>query len=118
MSRQSKLAKRHRLGRAVTLLLTAGAAALTAGCEDYLERRDTITLGVGDSIAVNKATQTISRWPAAAREDRWLSDGERARISQSRYRTRTVPSPKTLETSGGESDILQSGGPSQTGAGQ
>lgn len=117
MFRQSSIFIRHGLGRTLTLLLTAGAAALTAGCEDYLERRDTITLGVGDAIAVNKATQTLSRWPAAAREDRWLSDGERARISQSRYRTRTVPSPKTLETSGGESNILSNGGASQTGAG-
>ena len=104
-------------GREVAIALAIVAAAATAGCEDYLERRDTITLGVGDSIAVNKATQTISRWPAAAREDRWLSDGERARIAQTRYRNRAVPSPKTLENSG-ESDILDNGGASQTGAGK
>ena len=55
--------------------------------------------------------------PAAAREDRWLSDGERARIAQTRYRNRAVPSPKTLENSG-ESDILDNGGASQTGAGK
>lgn len=117
MFRQSKTNGRL-LRRTIALLLIAGAGALTAGCEDYLERRDTITLGVGDAVAVNKATQTISRWPAAAREDRWLSDGERARIAQTRYRTRTVPSPKTLENSSSESDILKSGGASQTGAGQ
>lgn len=104
-------------GRKLAVALAMTAAAVTAGCEDYLERRDTITLGVGDAVAVNKATQTISRWPAAAREDRWLSDGERARIAQTRYRNRTVPSPKTLENTGGASDILDNGGASQTGAG-
>lgn len=109
----------RRAGRSIAVVLVVSAAAVSGGCEDYLERRDTITLGVGDSVAVNKATQTISRWPAAAREDHWLSDGERARIAQSRYRARAVPSPKTLENSG-QSEILNSGngGPSQTGAGQ
>lgn len=88
--------KMHLLGSA----LGVSVALLVAGCEDYLERRDTVTLGVGDSIAVNKATQTINRWPNAAREDRWLSDGERARIAEARYRRREVPNPKTLEKSG------------------
>lgn len=94
------------------------AAALgLGGCEAYEERRDTMTLGVGDSVAFNKATQTISRWPAAAREDRWLSDGARARIAQTRYRTRTVPSPKTLENSGGTEAAPQDQAPAATGEG-
>jgi hypothetical protein len=80
----------------------ASACVLLSGCDDYLERRDTITLGVGDSVAVNKATQTINRWPAAARQDRWLSDGERARSAVSRYRSRTVTPPAALDNGSGE----------------
>lgn len=102
------------LAGALCALATLGAG----GCEDYAERRDTLTLGVGDSVAFNKAAQTINRWPAAAREDRWLSDGERARISQSRYRRRAVPSPKTLDKGGAaemDADIIDKAGTATTG---
>ena len=64
----------------------AVAAAALAGCESYLDRRDTVTRGAGDAIAFNKATQTIDRWPKASKEDAWQTDGERTRISIDRYR--------------------------------
>ena len=60
------------------------------GCREYFDRQETITLGVGNSIEVNKATQTIERWPRTAQHDRWQSDGERARLAIERYRTRTI----------------------------
>lgn len=68
------------------IAVTLVSATLLACCDEYLDRSDTITHGVGDAIAVNKATQTIERWPAAARHDRWLSDGERRRRAVDRYR--------------------------------
>lgn len=87
-------------------LAAAGlASVLVSGCNEYLERRDNISLAAGDAIAANKAVQTINRWPDAARQDRWLSDGERARIAESRYRRRAVPSPKSLDKSGGNTDM-------------
>lgn len=90
-----------RAARAFTrCALLCGLALFAAGCDDYLERRDTITLGVGDSVSVNKATQTINRWPRAARQDRWVSDGERARIAVSRYRRRAVPDLPGLGSGG------------------
>ena len=104
------------LERGFALAVSVIVSIVAGGCEDYMERRDTMTLGVGDSVAFNKATQTINRWPSAARQDRWLSDGERARIAETRYRRRAVPSPKTLEKSGTEmeSDIVDKAGPSAT----
>ncbi len=93
---------RRAAGYFVAGVSAASACVLLSGCDDYLERRDTITLGVGDSVAVNKATQTINRWPAAARQDRWLSDGERARSAVSRYRSRTVTPPTALDSGSGE----------------
>lgn len=81
---------------ALTVVLTAAALG---GCDDYLDRRDTLTLGVGDAVEVNKATQTINRWPETARRDRWYSDGERAQIAVERYRTRSLRSP--LKEDGG-----------------
>ncbi len=94
---------RHAAGYFAGGVLAATASVLLGGCDDYLERRDTITLGVGDSVAVNKATQTVNRWPSAARQDRWLSDGERARSAVSRYRSRTVTPPAALDK-GSEDD--------------
>ncbi|HMN38578.1 MAG TPA: hypothetical protein PKD49_12840 [Hyphomicrobium sp.] len=98
-------------------LLAASACALLVGCDDYLERRDTITLGVGDASAVNKATQTINRWPSAARQDRWLSDGERARSAVSRYRSRTVTPPAALDKGTNEdgNSILEKAPTASTG---
>lgn len=96
---------KRRLRRDMALAAAGLAGMLVCGCDDYLERRDTITLGAGDAIATNKATQTINRWPDAARQDRWLSDGERARIAEARYRRRAVPSPKSLDKSSGNSDV-------------
>lgn len=98
------------------IVLAAGLA--TAGCEDYLDRRDTMTLGVGDAVAVNKATQTINRWPASARKDRWQSDGERARAAVSRYRAGKVYPPNTLGSSGQDgaaSQTTESSGSATTG---
>ena len=88
--------RRVRKLRPITAVLTVFAALASGGCEDYLDRRDAVTLGAGDAIAVNKATQTINRWPRVAQQDRWLSDGERARMAVHRYRTGTVKDPKSL----------------------
>ncbi|MGQ0456082.1 MAG: hypothetical protein ACT4OU_03350 [Hyphomicrobium sp.] len=61
-----------------------------SGCQDYFDRRDTLTYGVGDAVEVNKTTQTIERWPNAARYDRWPTDGERSRTAVEKYRKREV----------------------------
>lgn len=88
--------------RSVWLLAPAAAAiALLCGCQEYLDRRDTVTLGFGDAIEVNKATQTIDRWPHEARYDRWRSDGERARLAIERYRARKIPNPLKADKGGG-----------------
>ena len=74
------------------------AVSVLGGCREYFDERDTVSHVAGDAIAVNKATQTIERFPAAARQDRWHSDGERARVAAERYRTRTVQVPQSLGT--------------------
>ena len=68
------------------------------GCREYFDERDTVSHVAGDAIAVNKATQTIERFPEVARQDRWRSDGERARVAAERYRTGTVLQPQSLGT--------------------
>jgi hypothetical protein len=78
------------------VIVTAFSAG---GCEDYLDRRDTATRGAGESVAFNKATQTIDRWPKASRRDRWNSDGERARLAIDRYRKGTTTPPMPVGSS-------------------
>jgi hypothetical protein len=95
--RNNNLAWHHRLSIARPLL-AAMIAATVAGCDEYLDRRETVTLGVGDSIAINKATQSIRRWPEASRDAYWPSDGERARIAIERYRSRSVGEEKSGDT--------------------
>ncbi len=83
------------LAATLALALTS-TSTTTANGNDYLDRSDTITHGLGDAIETNKAIQTITRWPKASRQDRWLSDGERARTAIARYRANKVIAPRTL----------------------
>lgn len=83
--------------KALAYALLAIAANGVSGCRQYLDRSDTITAGVADATDTNKAVQTITRWPAESRYDRWESDGERARVAIDRYKTRTVTEPRQLD---------------------
>lgn len=89
-------------GAVVKAAICAALASAAGGCDDYLDRSDTITLGVGDATDGNKAIQTINRWPDASRQDRWRSDGERARSAIARYRLNKVTPPKALTNKVGE----------------
>lgn len=46
----------------IVTLLVAGALS---GCADYLNRRDSVTLGAGNAAEANTAIQTIYPWPPA-----------------------------------------------------
>jgi hypothetical protein len=52
------------------LRLAAGLLALAvAGCNAYLERRETIASYAGDAVAANRAVHTIDPWPAGVADD-------------------------------------------------
>lgn len=99
--------RRNNVRRQPAGLVAIGAIALsaiavgTSGCNQYLDRADTITLGVADATETNKAVQTITRWPNASRQDRWTSDGERARTAVARYRANRAISPRGLSGKAG-----------------
>lgn len=87
--------------RQSTRAILAGSALLLslplAGCrDDYLDRRDSVTLGVGDAVATNAAAQTIDPWPAAARDRFPQTDGERVRNAVERYKKNEEFPAKTL----------------------
>lgn len=109
MFHQNNARSRTAVGRIKVGIALTLAALAAGGCREYLDRSDTITLGVADATDNNKAVQTITRWPEAARHDRWQSDGERARIAIERYRQRNVTEPNTLETKPADSAPTASG---------
>jgi hypothetical protein len=99
--RNKQIAKATAAGALVAVGL--GFPAIAGGNEyfdEYLARRDTITVAPGNATDTNKAVQSFTRWPRASREDRWLSDGEVARRAAVRYRTNKVTLPRTLSNTG------------------
>ena len=58
-----------------TLALAALLAAL-AGCSEYLDRRDTISLGGGDAVATDKVTQMVDPWPRASADNNIAFNGD------------------------------------------
>lgn len=82
-------------------LLAVLAGIVLSGCyEDdryrYLAHGDSVTLGAGDAVAVNKATHTIDPWPPESNNTRIDQDGKRAEIAVKRYETNTSIEPKGL----------------------
>jgi malate dehydrogenase len=86
MSRASNLEARRR-GPAITcrVAVLAGLIVCTtalAGCrEDFLDRRDTVTLGVGEANAHNKAVQTRDPWPPVASARNSTTRGDQVEIA-------------------------------------
>ena len=77
--------------RLIKFGIRAGVAALaasTAACNDYLDRRDTISFHAGDAVAANRAIHTIDPWPAHASKTRWGTNGKRTVNAIERYETR------------------------------
>ena len=56
----------------------------------YLDRRDTVSFGAGDAVAVNKVTHMVDPWPARAGDRNIAHDGERMAAAAERYRTNKV----------------------------
>jgi hypothetical protein len=83
------------------LRATALAALLAAlaGCSEYLDRRDTISLNGGNSVATNKVTQMVDPWPRASANKNIVFNGEKMQTAVERYRTNRVIAPQGIGTS-------------------
>ena len=57
------------------------------GCADYLDRRDTVTLGAGDAQAWNKTVQVDDPWPRYVMNTHIPGDGQRTAVVVRRYST-------------------------------
>jgi hypothetical protein len=79
-------------------LLYADASGAAAD-EDYFARRDSITAGVGNSVAHNIAVQTINPWPPYVVNDRINIDGRRIQLGMRRYQANKSIPPRGFSTS-------------------
>ena len=91
--------------RSANTAMVRSAAGVTilgvilAGCSDlYLDRRETVSLGGGDAVAVNRVVQTIDPWPLAAADRSYVTNGDKMRSAAERYRTGKIIEPKGLGT--------------------
>ena len=89
--------------KCVRLVLTAAAIvapAMLSGCyeDDYLARRDTISLGAGDAVATNAVTHTIDPWNRNVKDTDINQEGERARVAVERYQLNKSIPPKGVNT--------------------
>ena len=81
-------------------ILALAATTLLGACTDmYLDRRDSVSFGAGDAVAVNKITQMIDPWPPYAGNRNIAFDGERMQAAAERYRTNKVTPLSTAATS-------------------
>ena len=86
------------LPKALPAILLAVIAIPLAGCETYGERRDTLTIGAGDSVRANIAMHTDDFWPRQAFNRDLTFDGERATRNVRAYRERTPGERQTVGT--------------------
>jgi len=85
--------------RGLAILALAGTTLLGACTDMYLDRRDTVSFGAGDAVAVNKVTQMVDPWPVLAGDRNISHDGERMAAAAERYRTNKVTPLSTAGTS-------------------
>ena len=81
------------------LALAALMTAL-AGCSEYLDRRDTISLNGGNSVASNEVSQMVDPWPRDSANRNIAFNGDKMQSAVERYRTNKVIPPVGTGTSG------------------
>jgi len=101
MSSKSRINKSKTNSRLALPALFVSVAALLGGCSDiYYDRRETIALGAGDDIAVNRVEQMVDPWPRYVGNKNIAFNGERMQAAVERYRHHEVirPVPPTTNT--------------------
>ncbi len=68
-------------------LALAALIASLAGCSEYMQRRDAISLNAGDAVMTNRVTQMVDPWPRASADNNIAFNGERMEAAVQRYRT-------------------------------
>jgi hypothetical protein len=83
-----------------TIAATALLGALLSGCSEYyFDRRDTIALHSGETMAANRVTHVIDPWSPASGQRNIAYNGEKAAVASERYRTGRIIPPVNATTS-------------------
>jgi hypothetical protein len=113
-------------------LIVATAAAIglgiwLGGCtqaDQYLDRRETVSLGAGNAIAANQATQIVDPWPAYSGDKNLTFNGQKMQSAVERYRAGKVAAPvdpmnlqTTNDSSGAVNQTTVNTGGSSSGSG-
>jgi len=84
----------------------------------YYDRRETVALGAGDAVAINKVTQMVDPWPAASANNNIAFNGQRMQAAQGRYnRGRVITPVLPTSTSKDYQSIQSTAAESQTATG-
>jgi len=89
------------------LLVSVSLAALLAGCSEYLDRRDTISLNGGNALATNQVTMMVDPWPRESANKNIAFNGDKMESAVNRYRTNRVIPPRGIGTSSTYGDSQQ-----------
>jgi hypothetical protein len=91
------------MGRLIAAAVAAAAIGSTVGgCSDlYTDRRDSVSLSAGDSVAANQVMQMNDPWPAHSGNTSLAFNGQRMQSAVERYRTNNVTPPVDPMTSVG-----------------
>lgn len=92
-----------------TFLLAALLCAL-AGCSEYLDRRDAISVQGGNAVETDKVTQMVDPWPRASADRNIAYNGPVMETAVERYRTGRVIPPNGVGTSSAYGNAPQNNG--------
>lgn len=99
-----------------TLALGLALATLLAGCSEYFDRRDTISLNGGDAVATDKVTMMVDPWPRESANKRIAFNGDKMEGAITRYRTGRVIPPRGTGTSSSYGEAPPAGAPANNSA--
>jgi len=89
-------------GLAIAMLATA-----LAGCSEYLDRRDGLSVQSGNAVETNKVVQMVDPWPRYSADRNIAFNGSVMGSAIERYRTGRVIAPNSNSTSGTYQSGLQ-----------
>jgi len=80
--------------------IALAATVIVGGCSDiYFDRRETVSLGADDHIAVNRVAQMVDPWPYNVANKNIAFSGDRIQPAIERYRRHEVIRPVSPITS-------------------
>ena len=94
-------------------------AVAVAGCSEmYYDRRDSVSLGAGDAIAINRTSQTPDPWPRHSMRTQLAFDGERMQTAVQRHRmNKSIPPVNVTTSSAAYQQIQQQAAQAATATG-